>query len=311
MPYAWRTRYNLAMPKRTNTFQAVVFAIKQHIAAGAAVTESEELADLISGEKREVDICIKAQAAGHSVIVSLECRDHKRPQAVGWIEEMQTKHSRLPTDRLVLVSSSGFTPKAIAKAKSFGIETVVPKDLTGTRVAEIISGARARLTKLDLTIERVVASVIHPETGEGEIVATTPNTTVFSGARVPLGEMLEIMQFVKPYIVDGFGQMLPEASDDTNGFEVTIADPKEIPVGSPPTQQEWYLEKLEPIPHLRHIRRIVVTGTAKLIRTPIVPLHENKLQETEYNWGETVFDGSKTLIVRTKGTEEKITIRTL
>ena len=100
-PPANGRRYTLSMPKRTNTFQAVMFAIKQHLAGDATVTESEELIDFISGDKREVDICIKTQVAGHSVIISIECRDHQRPQPVGWVEEMQSKHSRLPTDRLV------------------------------------------------------------------------------------------------------------------------------------------------------------------------------------------------------------------
>jgi hypothetical protein len=299
------------MPKRTNTFQAVVLAIKQHLAGEAIVTESEELPDLISGEKREVDICIKVQIAGHPVIISLECRDHKRPQAVGWVEEMQSKHSRLPTDRLVLVSKSGFTPKALAKAESFGIETAVPEDLTETRIGEIVQGARARLTKLDLQIERVRVWVTNPDTGEEEVVVTIPGNTVFSDLRVPIGSMLEIMEAAKPYIMPEFGKLMINAADDTNKFEVVINDPTEIAVGSPPTNQAWYLEKIEPTPHLRRVDRVEITGAAKIIKTPIVPLREGKLQNASYSWAETSFDGSKTVIVRTKTAEDKITIRSL
>ena len=215
--------YTLGVPKRTNTFQAVVFAVKQHLAGDATVTQSEELIDFISGDKREVDICIKAQVAGHPVVISLECRDHQRPQPVGWVEEMHSKHSRLPTDRLVLISRSGFTSTALAKAKSFGIETAVPEDLTETRVGEIVNGARARLTKLDLQLERVRIWVIDPNSEEEEeVVDTTPDNTVFSERRVPIGSMMEVMEIAKSHIMPEFGKLVFNAADDTNRFQVEI-----------------------------------------------------------------------------------------
>src|SRR5260370_5160822 len=97
--------------------------IQRHIAGQAKVTESAELTDRATGAPREVDVFIEAQVAGHEIIVSVECRDHARKQAVGWIEEMHAKHSNLPTDHLVLVSSSGFTPNALKVARFHNIET--------------------------------------------------------------------------------------------------------------------------------------------------------------------------------------------
>ena len=41
-----------------------------------------------------------------------------------WVEQMNSKHESLPTDKLILVSQSGFTEAARTKAKSFGIETM-------------------------------------------------------------------------------------------------------------------------------------------------------------------------------------------
>jgi hypothetical protein len=109
------------VPKRTNAFQTVVFMIQSHIAGRAKVAESAELTDLVTGESREVDVCIETQVAGRQIIVSIECRDQARKQAMGWVEEMYAKHSRLPTDHLVLVSSSGFTPNALTVARSYNI----------------------------------------------------------------------------------------------------------------------------------------------------------------------------------------------
>lgn len=186
----------VSVPKRTNTFQAVVFMIKKHIAGDAKVAESAELIDLVSGEKREVDVCIEADVAGHTVIVSLECRDHKRAQAVGWVEEMYAKHSRLPTGRLVLVSSSGFTSGALTKAESYGIETVVPKDLTDERASKIASRARMVYTKLNLQTETVRAFVRNAETGKPEVVRTIPNNQVFTESREPIAFMMEVVQAI-------------------------------------------------------------------------------------------------------------------
>ncbi len=157
--------------------------IQSHIAGRAKVTESAELTDLVTGEPREVDVCIETQVAGHEIIVSIECRGQARKQAVGWIEEMHAKHSRLPTDHLVLVSSSGFTPNALTVARSYNIETVVPEELTEDRAAGI--GARisrvgvGRLELVQVNEVRTVVEAIQepiivpPELGDMPIFVET------------------------------------------------------------------------------------------------------------------------------------------
>lgn len=114
------------MPKRSNTFQEAIYLVQTHLAGEAMVTESKELPDAVTGTLREVDVCVESTVAGHLVTVSVECRDYTRPQGVGWVEEMHTKHQRLPTNVLVLVSSSGFTPEALRVAELYGIVTVAP-----------------------------------------------------------------------------------------------------------------------------------------------------------------------------------------
>ena len=76
--------------------------IKSHLAEGAKVIELAMLPDLATGQPREVDIVIEVEAAGHKVLIGLECRDHTRKQAIGWVEEMHAKHLLLPTNSLVL-----------------------------------------------------------------------------------------------------------------------------------------------------------------------------------------------------------------
>ncbi|GAA2266557.1 hypothetical protein GCM10010149_03540 [Nonomuraea roseoviolacea subsp. roseoviolacea] len=114
------------MPARSNDFQAVVYFVKRHLAADATVSESAYLRDRITGQMREVDVLITAHVAGHSVQIGIEYRGRSRKDAVSWVEEMRAEHDDLPTDRLVLVSASGFSKAAAAKARHYGIEAVTP-----------------------------------------------------------------------------------------------------------------------------------------------------------------------------------------
>jgi hypothetical protein len=99
--------------------------------------------DSSTSKPREVDIVIEVEAAGHQVIISLECRSHKRKQTVQWVEEMHGKHLFLPTNSLVLVSSSGFTPEAIKRAAIHGIELITPSELTNTQAGRIVNRLRS------------------------------------------------------------------------------------------------------------------------------------------------------------------------
>ncbi len=100
------------MPARTNPFQQLVKILHDRLDSSAEVTESAMLTDRLTGQPVEVDIVVRHEVSGYPVVVSIECRDHKRRQGPGWLDEMVGKHRYLETSRLVLVSSSGFTATA-------------------------------------------------------------------------------------------------------------------------------------------------------------------------------------------------------
>ncbi len=112
------------MPKRSNAYQKLIHLIHEQLAQGATVTESKALADGDAGVEREVDIVTEGNLAGAAIMVSVECRAHKRPSDVSWVDEMCGKHERLPTTHLVLLSESGFTPSARDKAAGRGAEAL-------------------------------------------------------------------------------------------------------------------------------------------------------------------------------------------
>ena len=129
------------MPRRSNEFQHLVAMLTALSSNGAAVHESVELMEIASTETREVDVVAIGEVAGHQTVVCIECRDWKRPQSVEWVEQARTKFDDLGANVRVLVSSSGFTKTALAKAARYGIKTITPGEITPEFVGKIVNNA--------------------------------------------------------------------------------------------------------------------------------------------------------------------------
>jgi hypothetical protein len=112
------------MPKRHNFFQDLIAAIHQQLASPCLVVESEMLRDARTGQEREVDLVIRSSVGGYEVVLAVECTDRKKPVDVEWVEQIWSKHSDLPTNKLILVSRSGYTSTALEKARLFGIDAL-------------------------------------------------------------------------------------------------------------------------------------------------------------------------------------------
>src|SRR6185503_6978270 len=98
----------IPMPQRSNAFQQLITLLHQQLDDRAVVTESKMLRDQRTGDNREVDIVIDARSGGYPITIGVECIDHKRKASVEWVERMWAKHQDLHTDKIVLVSRSGF-----------------------------------------------------------------------------------------------------------------------------------------------------------------------------------------------------------
>ena len=125
------------MPKRTNLQQAAIYYAKRHLAPlEVGVTESKELADVESGELREVDVVMESTVAGVPIVISIEITARERRVDLTWVEQMLGKHQRMPTSTLVLVSWSGFTPRASDKVVRQGgrVLALTPEPLHDARV---------------------------------------------------------------------------------------------------------------------------------------------------------------------------------
>lgn len=89
---------------------------------------------------RQIDIAIER----NGTIIHVECRIHKAPQDVTWIEELIGRRCSLRVDAMIAVSSSGFTEGAIKKAAHFNIHIRTLQTLTDDEIR--LWGNMARLT---------------------------------------------------------------------------------------------------------------------------------------------------------------------
>ncbi len=110
------------MPARSTSFQRLVTAIHACSVGIRKVSESAMLSDMDTGESREVDVLISSKEAEYEFLISVEVVEWSRKADVPWVEKMIQKHERLPTNKLVLISKSGFTKHALRKARAHGVE---------------------------------------------------------------------------------------------------------------------------------------------------------------------------------------------
>ena len=116
------------MPKRSNPFQRLIYTIQHSVTADAVVTESKMLPNIRTGSPVEVDIVIEAETGTIPMIIGIECTATGRPATVEWVREMSGKHQDLPTDKLVLVSQSGFSSEAEEIAQAHNVEVITLRE---------------------------------------------------------------------------------------------------------------------------------------------------------------------------------------
>lgn len=290
--------YNDRMPSRTNTFQKVIYLLQQHLAGSATVSESEFLIDRSNGERREVDVCIRSSIAETQVLICLECRDRQRKADVTWVEEMHGKHLTLPTDHLVLVSNSGFTPSAISKADAYGIETVTPGGQSDAKVKEMASKFNnARLTRVDfLKIELVKARLGETETEVQEDVRLLDSAATMNVYLEDNTYVCMIGEYVQSMIANvDYSSAIFDASEDAKSFEILDESPGVL-VADGQRYLPIFFHKEEPVLHLRRLEFISIAGSARVSRAAFSVNHAT-FRDVRYSWGEATINGSKTVVV--------------
>ncbi len=214
-------------------FQRMVFHVQQQLSPSAAVEESALLVDRATGSRREVDVVIRSGVGEHEVVVSLECLERKRKATVQWVEQMAMKHQTLPTNKLVLVSASGFTATALEKAQALAIDTYSLDAALDTDWTAIV-GKKPELPFTWLGFHLRAVALVLAEVGPQTEFAAGPSTPLWSAAGDGLGTLRE---YVRPLLDswESFGEhaaeLIRDESEGRLGLEIRpqrrlyVADP--------------------------------------------------------------------------------------
>ena len=213
------------MPPRYNLFQDVVAIIERHKAAGTVITESAELIDRDTGQKREVDVIISSVVDGAEVIMGIEAADRSRPADVPWVEQQIAKHSALGTDQLVLVAAAGFYEPALRKAQARGAVTIVPEDLDADHEFALISKLAAPPVTVEPTLTGAVLEVRIPR---GTTMVSEPGSVCRAdGSRVDLDR---IAHAIFDLHFHGFVAKAAEDLSQTVVQKLTVMEPPPEPL---------------------------------------------------------------------------------
>lgn len=240
------------MPKRSNDFQRLIYLVRLNLANGAEVTESHLMRDRQTKRFREVDVVIRGTVGTQSIIVSIECRDHKRVADVTWIDAMKSKHERLDTNVLLLASSKGFTDEAERVAKSYGIQLFTLESQNSVDIAEKLGPLGSLWHKCATVSAEAVSVRVKMGSGASETVRTNPDNLLFLQDAKELCQIHELItRLLRSEATRDY--LLKEATEEHKWFEV---------VWEPPTDHEGrplYMQKVDPR-ELREIEAIRVTG---------------------------------------------------
>lgn len=290
------------MPRRTNDFQRLVAVIQGHLDPDAIVEEPAMIEDRSTGTLREVDVCVRGYVAKQPVVVSIECRDRGRAADVTWVDEMHGKHLRLPTNLLVLVSHSPFTPEAVRAADAHGIKHVFLEDMDAAAPDRLFPELESLWGKTwSLTIERVSITVEATDSLPRETVRAHPDTSLFLEDGTPLGsaaEMANALARLEPLQAQLGSEALPEHKFAQFGWEHLAFQGKRV-----------YLKKLEPL-ILRPIERFNVIAKCSVTVNEF-PLRHGRYRDVCVAWGKGTMLGCEMMLVATEDGEgtNKLSVR--
>ncbi len=135
------------MPRKGKDVEEIVEKLNKLILGPEWEIKSPDyIIDKITGQLREVDVSIRRKADYLPILMIVECRD-RDIEDVRWIEQLVTKCNNLGADKLIAVSSTGFTEPAKKSAKHYGIVTqvlskITPDDINSWLYGNSISACR-------------------------------------------------------------------------------------------------------------------------------------------------------------------------
>ena len=103
-------------------YQKLAADIYRDLSPSAVVTHDDHILGVTSGILRQIDVSIRTDLSGHSILIIVQAKDLGRPADVNVIGEFKAVADDVRASKGVLVCSGGFTAAAVDYAKNLNID---------------------------------------------------------------------------------------------------------------------------------------------------------------------------------------------
>lgn len=124
------------MPKYKNNkekaeyLENLVLLLEKIISGSSAIIQKNILVKDITGLDREFDIWIQQIVGKRNITIAIECKNYKSPISIEKIDAFYTKCKSVPQiNKMVYVTTSYYQTGAIHKARDYGIEPYIIKEI--------------------------------------------------------------------------------------------------------------------------------------------------------------------------------------
>ena len=272
------------MPKRSNDFQKLVLYLNKHKHPNVEIVESKELIDNVTSEPREVDVFITTCLGNYKLNISIECIEKKNRKAdVSWVEMMKAKHDKLETNKLILVSKSGFSKQAIKFAAFHNIQTM-KYDYIETKLENTIFDYNSLVFKLfTQSIEKVYFIVLNND-GKLINVEVAPETAVFNNKSDIVGLANDVMNYFMK-TKEAIDYFWKNGAEEHKYFELHWINNKTLPI---------YLQEVKNM-SLESIEEIKIIGTVDF-KVRNFETEAGRINDSSFIWGKINLDKKNTLL---------------
>ncbi len=99
------------MPRKGRDLEKLIAFFEEQLIKGEEIkiTSPEFIIGRNSHTKREIDVSLRAKVDSANRLVMLECRDRKGNEDVSWFDELFGKSDDVGANKVIAVSSSGFS----------------------------------------------------------------------------------------------------------------------------------------------------------------------------------------------------------
>lgn len=110
-------------------FESLVADVQRRLAPDCEVRVDDRIRGAKSGSVRKLDITIRTTVGQYDILIAIDCKDYSRPLSVTKIEEFIGLVEDVGANKGAVVSASGFTPSARARASTAKIDVYTLVDV--------------------------------------------------------------------------------------------------------------------------------------------------------------------------------------